>query len=150
MKVELSGSELIEVKPEDLWKAIIDPEVLKKCIPGCKDVIAVSHEEYSMKLNLKVGAVGGSFEGKIKLSNLEPPNKCTLDVSGSGSLGTGSGIAKINISKNNELNSMIEYESLGEVSGLVAGVGQRILYGVAKHLIKKFFSEIKNHFLNDK
>ena len=42
MKVELSGSELIEVKPEDLWKAIIDPEVLKKCIPGCKDVIAVS------------------------------------------------------------------------------------------------------------
>ena len=80
MKVELSCSELIEFKPEDLWKAIIDPEVLKKCIPGCKDVIAVSHEEYSMKLNLKVGAVGGSFEGKIKLSNFAKSGKGIMPI----------------------------------------------------------------------
>ena len=147
MKVKLSGSEAIEVMPEQLWDAIIDPQVLKKCIPGCEDVKEISEGKYSMKLNLKVGAVGGSFEGKINLSDLEPPNKCLLNVSGAGSLGTGSGTAKINIFSNNSVNSNIEYDAEGEVGGLVAGVGQRIVYGVARHLIKKFFSEIKSHFL---
>ena len=80
MKVKLSGSETIEVMPEKLWDAIIDPRVLKKCIPGCEDVKEISKGKYSMQLNLKVGAVGGSFEGKINLSDLEPPNKCLLNA----------------------------------------------------------------------
>ncbi len=149
MKVKLSGSEIIEVVPEQLWNAIIDPSILKKCIPGCEDVIEISEGKYSMKLNLKVGAVGGSFEGKISLSNLQPPEKCLLNISGSGSLGTGSGIAKIEISSYNNTNSNIVYDAEGEVGGLVAGVGQRILYGVARHLIKKFFSEIRSYFLKN-
>ena len=147
MKVKLSGSEIIEIDPEKLWNAIIDPYVLKKCIPGCEDMIELSAGEYSMKLNIKVGAVGGSFEGKISLSNMQPPYKCLLNVSGNGSLGSGLGVAKIAISSNSFTNSKIEYDAEGEVGGLVAGVGQRILYGVARHLIKKFFSEFKRHFL---
>ena len=39
MKLDIGGEETFEVPIEALWSALNDPEVLKKCIPGCKDMI---------------------------------------------------------------------------------------------------------------
>ena len=143
MKLKLSGSEKIDVSSEFLWNAIIDPKVLKKCIPGCTEMHEVAKGEYKIVLNLKVGAVGGSFNGKVKLSEQNPPIACKLHLSGGGTLGTGKGFAKIIIDEKVKGTSLMSYEGQGEVGGLVAGVGQRVLLSVAKHLVKKFFSSFK-------
>jgi hypothetical protein len=37
----------------------------------------------------------------------------------------------------------MRYAGEGEIGGLVAGVGQRILKGVAKHLIGQFFVSLR-------
>jgi len=37
----------------------------------------------------------------------------------------------------------MRYSGEGEIGGLVAGVGQRILKGVAKHLVKQFFASLR-------
>ncbi len=42
--------------------------------------------------------------------------------------------------------STISYDADGDVGGLVAGVGQRVLMGVAKHLTRQFFTALKAHF----
>lgn len=146
MKVNFSGSETINVAPQDLWNAVIEPSVLQKCVPGCTDMRAVGDAEYVMTLDLKVAAVGGSFKGKIALSDLSPPNSCTISVSGQGTLGTGTGTAKAVISDAGDNSSTISYEADGDVGGLVAGVGQRVLMGVAKHLTRQFFTALKAHF----
>ena len=143
MKLKLSGSEKIDVDPIFLWHSIIDPKILKACIPGCNEMKEVANGEYHIVLNLKVGAVGGSFDGKVKLSEQNPPKSCKLHLSGGGTLGTGKGFAKIIIDEKYKGISLMSYEGEGEVSGLVAGVGQRVLLGVAKHLVKKFFSSFK-------
>ena len=127
MKVNLSGSETIDVPPQTLWDAVIDPATLQKAVPGCRDMRAVGAADYIMTLDLKVAAVGGSFEGKIALSDMSPPHSCTINLSGEGSLG-------------------ISYDADGDVGGLVAGVGQRVLMGVAKHLTRQFFTALKAHF----
>jgi hypothetical protein len=41
--------------------------------------------------------------------------------------------------------STISYDADGDVGGLVAGVGQRVLMGVAKHLTRQFFTALKAH-----
>ena len=143
MKLKLSGSEEIDVSAEFLWNTIIDPKILKECIPGCNKMIEVAHGEYDIVLNLKVGAVGGSFNGKVKLSDQNPPLSCNLYLSGGGTLGTGKGFAKIIIDEKVNGTSITSYDGEGEVGGLVAGVGQRVLTGVSKHLVKKFFTSFK-------
>ena len=45
MKLKLSGSEEIDVSAEFLWNTIIDPKILKECIPGAQNA-EVAHGEY--------------------------------------------------------------------------------------------------------
>ena len=93
MKLDIGGDEIFEIPAEALWSALNDPAVLKKCIPGCKDMIVEGGDRFKLILNLKVASVGGSFEGEISLADKTPPTQCKVAVSGSGTLGHGSGLA---------------------------------------------------------
>lgn len=142
MKLDIGGEEIFEVPIETLWSALNDPAVLKKCIPGCKDMIPEGGDRFKLILNLKVASVGGNFDGEISLSEKTPPAQCNVAVSGSGTLGHGSGSATFALSAQNGGTAM-RYSGEGEIGGLVAGVGQRILKGVAKHLVKQFFTSLR-------
>ena len=142
MKLDIGGDEVFEIPVETLWNALNDPAVLKKCIPGCKDMIVEGGDRFRLILNLKVASVGGSFEGEISLADKSPPTQCKVAVSGSGTLGHGSGLATFTLSAQDGCVAM-HYGGEGEIGGLVAGVGQRILKGVTKHLIKQFFTALR-------
>jgi len=146
MKIELNGSEEIAASREQLWEGLNDPAVLTKCIPGCKEMVETAPDSYDVTMQLKVAAVGGSFNGKIALSDKVESERCRIAVSGAGSLGTGSGTAEFTITEIDSGRSRLDYAGTGEIGGLVAGVGQRILGSVAKHLTKQFFTALRKHF----
>jgi carbon monoxide dehydrogenase subunit G len=148
MKLDIGGNEAIVASGEQLWAALNDPVVLTRCIPGCKSMTEIAPNAYKVELQLRVAAVGGSFEGEIALSEMEPPRACTIKVSGAGTLGHGNGIARFEIEPEGENASKLIYRGNGEIGGLVAGVGQRILSGVAKHLIGRFFASLRKEFEN--
>ena len=145
MKMDLKGSEEIAADPKALWDGLNDPAVLTKCIPGCKEMTETGPDEYDVKMQLKVAAVGGSFDGKVKLFDKDEPRVCHISVSGGGTLGTGQGSAMFTLTPTDE-GSRLDYEGSGEIGGLVAGVGQRVLGSVAKHLTKQFFTALRKHF----
>jgi uncharacterized protein len=147
MKLDIGGEEQFEVFAETLWTALNDPEVLKKCIPGCEDMIPTGEDRFKLILNLKVASVGGSFEGEIALADKQPPTQCKITMSGAGSLGHGSGEATFALDTQDN-GIMMTYTGEGEIGGLVAGVGQRILKGVAKHLIKQFFTSLRREIVS--
>jgi len=142
MKLDIGGEETFAVPIEALWVALNDPAVLKSCIPGCKDMIADGQDRYRIVLNLKVASVGGSFDGEIALSDKMAPTQCRIRVAGSGTLGHGSGAASFSLAPTADGTAM-RYAGEGEIGGLVAGIGQRILKGVAKHLVGQFFTSLR-------
>jgi uncharacterized protein len=142
MKLDIGGEEKFDTSIEAMWHALNDPAILQKCIPGCKEMIPDGEDKFKLILNLKVASVGGSFEGAIALSDKQPPAHCRIAVSGSGTLGHGEGAATFSLAAAANGTTM-SYAGEGEIGGLVAGVGQRILKGVAKHLIKQFFTALK-------
>ena len=129
-----------------LWTALNDPKVLTRCIPGCKTMTEIGPDAYKVDMQLKVAAVGGSFEGEISLSDKQPPRRCSIRVSGAGTLGQGNGSARFELEPDGEDGSRLVYKGTGEIGGLVAGVGQRILAGVSKHLIGRFFVALRKEF----
>jgi len=145
VKLAINGSEPIMASVDELWTALNDPAVLMRCIPGCKAMTETAPDAYRVDLQLKVAAVGGSFEGEIALSDKEPPRNCRIRVSGGGTLGQGSGEARFDISPQGE-GALLTYEGSGEIGGLVAGVGQRILGSVSKNLIGRFFVALRKEF----
>ncbi len=143
MKLDVAGEEKIAADAPRLWTALIDPNVLARCIPGCSAMVEESTDHYDAKLDLKVASVGGTFEGLITLSDKEEQKSCSIKVEGSGTIGNGTGEAKFSLEPQPDETTLLRYEGVGEISGLVASVGQRILKGVAKHLIGKFFTALK-------
>ena len=142
MKLDIGGEEIFEVPIETLWRALNDPAVLVKCIPGCKEMIPDGEDRFKLILNLKVASVGGSFEGEISLADKLPPAQCKVAVSGEGSLGQGSGVAAFSLEAQ-PAGTLMRYSGEGEIGGLVAGVGQRILKRVSKYLIGQFFKALR-------
>lgn len=142
MKLDIGGEESFEAGIESIWRALNDPVVLQKCIPGCKEMIPDGEDKFKLVLNFKVASVGGSFEGAISLSDKRPPAHCKVVVSGSGTLGHGEGAAAFTLEPKDG-GTLMRYSGEGEIGGLVAGVGQRILKGVAKHLIGQFFKSLR-------
>ena len=81
--------------------------------------------------------------GEIALSGKEPPRSCRIQVSGAGTLGHGNGSAQFEITPDGEGASRLTFKGAGEIGGLVAGVGQRILSSVSKHLVGRFFTALR-------
>jgi carbon monoxide dehydrogenase subunit G len=71
------------------------------------------------------------------------PERCRISVSGTGTLGHGSGDARFTLEPADGA-TILTYEGAGEIGGLVAGVGQRVLRGVSKHLIGKFIKAVRS------
>ena len=146
MKLDIGGNETIPARVEAVWSALNDPKVLTRCVPGCKSMIEIEPDAYKVEMQLKVAAVGGSFEGEISLSDKQPLRTCSIRVSGAGTLGHGNGSARFEIEPAGENASQLIYNGTGEIGGLVAGVGQRILASVSKHLIARFFVALRKEF----
>ncbi|TKT78165.1 carbon monoxide dehydrogenase subunit G [Aquamicrobium sp. LC103] len=143
MKLDIGGNETFSISRQKLWEALNDPDVLTRCIPGCKAMTETAPDAYRVEMQLRVAAVGGSFEGAIALKDKEPPSVCTISVSGQGTLGNGKGDARFEIVELEDGGSRLDYSGVGEVGGLVAGVGQRILGSVSRNLIGRFFTGLR-------
>lgn len=143
MKLDIGGQERIDAPLERVWTSLNDPAFLTRCIPGCRSMQETAPDQYAVHLDLKVASVGGSFEGKIGLSDKSPPAHCRISVSGSGTLGHGSGGATFTLAPADGGGTLLTYQGAGEIGGLVAGVGQRVLRGVSKHLIGKFIKAVR-------
>ena len=139
MKIE--GSADIPAPRERVWAAFLDPNVLAQALPGCEGLEAVGDNEYKATMKVGVAAIKGTFEGKVKLSDLEPPHRYRMAVEGSGGPGFVRGDAGMQLS-DIEGGTRVSYDADVQVGGLIASVGQRMLGGVTKMMLDQFFTRM--------
>ena len=139
MKIE--GSNDIPAPRERVWKALLDPATLARVIPGCEGLDEIGPGEYKAKMKIGVAAIKGTFEGKVRLFDLEPPNRYKMALEGSGGPGFVRGEASLELS-DTEGGTRVRYAADVQVGGLIASVGQRMLGGVSKMMLDQFFSRM--------
>ena len=139
--MKIQGSYDLPVPRERVWQALLDPAQLSKAMPGCEKLEAVGEGEYRATMKVGVGAVKGTFEGKVRLSDIQPPTRYTMMVEGSGSPGFVRGEAAMELSEAVG-GTRVAYDGDVQIGGLIAGVGQRMLGGVAKMMVDQFFSRM--------
>ncbi len=139
--MKLEGSHDIPVPRAKVWSGFLDPEVLRQAIPGCEKLEALGADEYRATMKVGVAAVKGTFEGKVRLSDQQPPDSYRMGVEGTGAPGFVRGTTAITFT-DVEGGTRVSYSADVQVGGLIAGVGQRMLGGVAKMLADQFFSRM--------
>ena len=139
--MKISGSYMLALPRERAYRILQDPEVLARAMPGCESLERIGPDEYRMKMKMVLASLSGAFEGKVRIADQTPPESFRLVVEGAGRVGfmKGDGLLKLSPV---EGGTEVSYEGDAQVGGTIAAVGQRLMDGTAKMLIKKFFEKL--------
>src|SRR5690606_19159206 len=134
MALEMSGDYVLPLSREKVYAALNDPEILKKCIPGCEELEKTSDNEFAAVVKLSVGPVSARFKGKVRLEDLDPPNGYRIVGEGEGGVaGFAKGGASVQLTEVPE-GTNLSYKAEANVGGKIAQLGQRLLAGTAKKI----------------
>ena len=139
--MEIKGEYQIASSRENVWLALNDPEMLKKCIPGCESLEKISDTELTATVMAAIGPVRARFNTKLSLENLNPPESYTLvGESKAGVAGFGRGGADVTLAENDE-GTLLTYTADFNVGGKLAQVGSRLVVGATRKMADDFFGK---------
>ncbi|MCX6050812.1 MAG: carbon monoxide dehydrogenase subunit G [Chloroflexi bacterium] len=134
--MKIAGDYTFEAPRDLVWEALNDPTVLAKIMPGCEKLVQTAENEYEGALKIKVGPVQGTFQGKIKLSDIKAPESYHMQVDGQGAPGFVKGEGNANLTEQDG-KTLLHYDGDAQVGGRIASVGQRLIESSAKSIINQ-------------
>ncbi|WP_435257331.1 CoxG family protein [Thioclava sp. FR2] len=141
--MDLSDELVIPAPRDRVYNALQDPEILRRCIPGCEELVKHSDTELEAKVVLKVGPVKARFAGKVLLNPENPPEKFSLQGEGSGGVaGFAKGGAEVFLEDRGS-ETLLRYDAKADIGGKLAQLGSRLIQGTAKKLAASFFEELQ-------
>jgi len=138
--MKLTGSYEIQLDKNSVWKALNDPKILKKCIPGCEEFKKNSDTSFNATATNKIGPFNATFTGDIELQDLKPPNSYKIVGQGNSPVGFASGEASVQLEESNGITKLI-YSVEANVGGKIAQVGSRLIDMTAKKMADIFFGK---------
>lgn len=141
--MDLSDELTIPAPRDRVYAALNDPEILRRCIPGCEALVKHSETELEAKVVLKIGPVKARFSGKVTLNPENPPERFSLTGEGNGGVaGFAKGGAVVTLEAQGE-ETLLRYEAKAEIGGKLAQLGSRLIQGTAKKLATTFFDDFR-------
>ena len=143
MKIE--GTQELRAPRERVYALLTDPEVLRRCIPGCESLEKTDENSYAATLKAGVGAIKGTFKGNVRLEDMRPTEHYRIVVDGKGGPGFVKGSGDFDLEERDGV-TVIKYTGEMQVGGVIAGVGQRMIQAAAKMMAARFFTALEAEF----
>ncbi|GAB3204721.1 SRPBCC family protein [Marinactinospora thermotolerans] len=140
--MKVTGNATLNAPVEEVWDTLLDPRVLARAIPGCEQLEATGPDRYRGTITAGVASIRGTFQGEVELADLRRPAALTLRAAGAGGPGTVRAEVAVRLADLGDGRTEVAYDADAVVGGMVGGVGQRVLAGVAKRMAGEFFAAI--------
>ncbi|HSJ46578.1 MAG TPA: carbon monoxide dehydrogenase subunit G [Euzebyales bacterium] len=146
--MKVSGSHVLRAPRQQVWDALQDPAVLVATIPGCQELEETGEDAYSARVHAGIASVKGMYDGRVQLGDQNPPTSYTLRAAGSGNTGTIDATATVSLTEEGG-GTRVDYDAEAVIGGAIAGVGQRVVTGVAKRNAATFFEAVDRHLAGE-
>jgi uncharacterized protein len=147
--MEIIGTQAIPAPRVTVWAALNDPEVLKKCLPGCESVERTAEDEFKVVVVTSIGPLRARFNGVLRLTEVNAPVSCVMVFEGQGgAVGFGKGSSAVTLSETPE-GTALGYNAQAHVGGKLAQVGSRLIESVAKKMTDDFFKAFRKQLAPD-
>jgi carbon monoxide dehydrogenase subunit G len=137
--MDITGSYTFAATPDRVWTLLMDPAVIASCIPGCEGFEPAGEDRYRAKLAVALAAITGTYEGHVAITDKSPPTSYRLTADGQGRPGFVKGDAAISLRAEGS-GTMVEVKGTVQTGGAIARLGQRLVGGVAKMMMDRFFA----------
>jgi carbon monoxide dehydrogenase subunit G len=137
--MEISGSYTFNAPPDRVWDLLMDPAVISSCIPGCDRFEPDGENRYNVTLTVALAAITGTYTGTVELTEKISPTSYRLLVEGQGRPGFVKGSSAV-VLRAEGLETAVDVAAVVQTGGPIARVGQRLIGGVAKMMLDRFFA----------
>lgn len=137
--MEISGTYTFNAPLERVWALLMDTAVLSSCIPGCDRFEPDGENRYKVTLTVGLAAITGTYDGTIELTDMVPQTSYGLVVEGQGRPGFVKGTSAVVLRQDGEATA-VDVNANVQTGGAIARLGQRLVGGVAKMMMDRFFA----------
>ena len=131
----MTGEQQLAAPRETVWAQLYSAEVLRACVPGCESLELIGENEFQGVATNKVGPVKARFKGKVRLTDLDPPNGYLISGEGDGDIAAFvKSSAKVTLSEKDG-GTLLEYNVEAQIAGKLAQLGQRRLQEARRRLL---------------
>lgn len=141
--MKIDGRYTFKAPRDKVWEIVLDPKIIAQCMPGCEGLTAIGPDHYEATMKIGIAAVKGTYKGKVTIKDKQPPAHYVLSGEGSGGPGFLQGDMAVDLEEQDG-QTLLKYSADAKVGGLIAGVGQRMLGGVAKMMVDQFFKKMES------
>lgn len=137
--MDMTGEQRIPADRDTVWRALNDVDILRVCIPGCQDLVKESDTEMTAIAVITVGPISARFQGRVTLSDLDPPNGYRITGEGQGGVaGHAKGGAAVRLTEDGE-GTVLHYDVSAQIGGRLAQLGGRMIDATARSMSAAFF-----------
>ena len=122
---------------------LMDTDILAKIVPGISRLEKTGDNTFKSILEIKLGPVSGSFTGNLQMEEISEQKGFILKLMQNSRIGNANGAIKINLLPVNGEETEVAFNGDVKLSGLLAGMGQRVMGSVANTLTKQFFANLE-------
>jgi carbon monoxide dehydrogenase subunit G len=141
--MQLTGKHIVNAVPPKVWKMLMDTETLAKVVPGISKLEKTGENTFKSIVEIKLGPVNGSFTGNLEMEDVNEEKGFTLKVLQNSKIGNANAAIKIDLLPVDDKQTEVAFDGDVKLSGLIAGMGQRVMGSVSNTLAKQFFSNLE-------
>ena len=135
--MDITGTYTFNAPPERVWNLLMDPLRLLGASPAAKAHAAAMTATGSTEG--VAGAITGTYEGTVIISDKQPFDSYALTVEGQGKPGVVKGSVRIALRPSGD-GTEVTVAGGVQTGGVIARLGQRLIGGVSKMMQDRFFA----------
>jgi carbon monoxide dehydrogenase subunit G len=140
--MDIFGSYTFNAPLERVWDLLMDPNAISSCIPGCDRFEPAGDDRYDVTLTVAMAAITGTYQGTVTLTDKTLHQSYRLVMEGHGRPGFVKGSSVIALRADGEATA-VDVSGAVHTGGPIARLGQRLMGGVAKMILDRFFACLK-------
>lgn len=142
--MDISGSYTLSAPREQVWNALLDPDTLKRALPGCESAERTGDNDYAVRLNVDVAGVKGAYNSSLHVLNAQRPDSYRVIVDSTGVRGILHGDGVVRLEAKDTGTTVVHYSGQAQLGGAIAGLGVQVASGAANLLIRQYFTRLEN------
>jgi len=139
--MKLNGSHKFKATSWQVFNAILNPAVLKECIPGCNSIEYLDPFRIQANITTPLPGLKGPYGAVIRIAQRQEPNVLVLEVNRKGTGGSISATSQISIIDEQD-GAILTYDALANLEGPIAIANNPIGQGITKNSLKSFFEKL--------
>jgi uncharacterized protein len=142
--MQITGSYTFEFERQAVWDILMNPDAIAKAIPGVQQMIPLDNETNAWRTTAKlsVASLNGTYNGVIRMSEIDAPRQYRLTVSGEGQQSVINGTALMTLEPDTTSDTpktVVSWTADVNLSGKLASIAQRLVSVAASMLSRQFF-----------